>query len=83
MFVNVINGFLPSVVSAVLALFFLSGCQLIVPMFFGKGEELLVPEPEVELLPRGQKVLPQDFPGIENNNKGRREVVPAERLQEE
>ncbi|MBB09236.1 MAG: hypothetical protein CMN03_13420 [Roseibacillus sp.] len=52
MFVNVINGFLPSVVSAVLALFFLSGCQLIVPMFFGKREELLVPELEIQPLPQ-------------------------------
>jgi len=73
------NGCLPLVVSAVLSLFLLGGCQRIVPMFF-EQKERIAPEPEIELLPQDPKLL---FPDIEENGRGRREVVPTQPLQEE
>jgi len=76
------NGCLSLIVSAVLSLILLGGCQRIVPMFFGL-EERIVPELEIELLPQDPEILPRDFPGIEENGGGRREVVPPQPLQEE
>ena len=76
------NGSPALVVPALLSLVLLGGCQQFLEGFFrGLGRE--VPEPEVELVPQALEVLPRDFPGIENNEKGRREVVPAGPLQEE
>lgn len=48
-------------------------------MFF-EQKERIAPEPEIELLPQDPKLL---FPDIEENGRGRREVVPTQPLQEE